>query len=252
MAQIRNWITLDSIIWDYINQAELSKHKYFKLFHIAFRAMEQLGLNFFYEIKSVKLPVTSSKTIIIPDDYLYYNKVGVFNSLGELVPLKYNDKLSVYHDTTTTRVADIAADTISSIYSYTSPTFFNYWDGDTYGNLYGVAVNDIYGGGFKDDVRSGVILLDPSFGWDSVVLEYTASPQEGQDYYIPMQFREAIIAWLRWQNNVESPKLNGNKANIFRHDYFEAMRLAIRDFRPFYLDQAYMQGVDNQRLVVKV
>ena len=71
MAQIRNWITLDSIIYDYINQAELSKHKYFKLFHIAFRVMEQLGLNFFYEIKSVKLPVTSSKTILIPDDYLF-------------------------------------------------------------------------------------------------------------------------------------------------------------------------------------
>ena len=67
-----------------------------------------------------------------------------------------------------------------------------------------------------------------------------------------MQFREAIIAWLRWQNNIESPKLNGGKANMFRHDYFEAVRLAVRDFRPFYLDQAYMQGVDNQRLVVKV
>lgn len=252
MAQGTGWVTLDSCIYDYISQAELSNHKYFKLFHLAFRVMEKLGLDFFYEIKSVQLPVNANKTVTIPADFIYYNKAGIFNSNGELVPLKYNEKLSTYHDSRASRIADVTANNFVNLYSYSSPIFFNYWDGSSYGNLYGVPTNDIYGGGFKVDSQNGVILLDPNFGQDSLVLEYTASPQEGQAYYVPMEFREAIIAWLRWQNNIESPKINGGKSLSFRHDYFEARRLAIRSYRPFYLDQAYQQGIDAQRLVVKL
>ena len=246
------WITLNSAIYDYIAQSGLSEHKYFQLFHIAFRVMEQLGLNFFYEIRTQKLPINPNKTVTLPADCQYYNKAGIFNGNGELIPLRYNDKISSYRDTIATRIADTTSPNFINFYSYSSPIFYNYWNNGAYGNLYGIPTENYYGGGFKVDEANRVIVLDPNFSYDSLVLEYTASPKDDQDYYIPVQFREAVIAWLRWQTNIDSAKSNSTRIMMFRHEYFEARRLGIRDYRPFYLDQAYIQNVNSQRLVVKV
>ena len=49
-AQPKGWITIDSIVRDYLDEAELSNHKYFKCWQLAFRGMEQLGIDFFYNI----------------------------------------------------------------------------------------------------------------------------------------------------------------------------------------------------------
>ena len=49
-----NWITLDSCINDYLTESEQSIHKYSKLFHVGFRCMEDLGLDFFYQNYAVK------------------------------------------------------------------------------------------------------------------------------------------------------------------------------------------------------
>ena len=254
MSQHQSWISLDSVIYDYINSAELSQNKYFKLFHIAFLGMEDMGLDFFYQVKSVKLPINANKTVTLPPDFLNYNKLGVLNGAGELIPLKYNETLTTFHDLQTTRVADTQSENFVNLYSYSSPVFFNFWNGESYFNMYGVGGNSLYGGGFKIDIHNGVILLDSSFGYDGLVLEYTASPQEGSEYFIPVQFRMAMIAWLSWQDIINIPSSRrgnlGDKRDR-RHEYFEARRRAISKYRPFYLDQAYLQNMDSHRLVVK-
>lgn len=254
MPQNQQWITLDSTIYDYINQAELSQNKYFKLFHLAFQCMEDLGIDFFYQIKSVKLPINSNKTVTLPSDYLNYTKLGVLNGVGELIPLKYNEKLTTFADLNPNRIVDTQATNFINFYSFSSPIFYNFWNGNNYSNLYGVNGVGLYGGGFKIDNHNGVILLDSSFGYNGLVLEYVASPQEGEEYYIPMQFRQAIINWLAWKDiQFLPPTRRGAIANVDRrrHEYFEARRRGIVQYKPFYLDQAYLAHLESQRLVVK-
>lgn len=253
MSQHQQWITLDSCIYDYISEAELSQNKYFKLFHLAFGFMEDVGLDFFYQVKSVKLPINANKTVTLPADFLQYTKLGVLNGLGELVPLKYNDKITTFHDLHPTRVADTNASNFANLYSFSSPIFFNFWDGSSYYNLYGLPGSYIYAGGFKIDNQNGVILLDASFNWTNLVLEYTASPPEGHDYYIPMQFRRAAIDWLWWIDNRRKSVGKGSVGiqRDLRHEYFESRRRGIEKYRPFYLDQAYINNLEAQRLVVK-
>src|SRR6185369_8460708 len=111
-SQFRQFITLDSIITDYLNESEQSNHKYFKLFHLSFRGMEMLGIDFFYQIRSVKLPVLSTKTVYLPANYLQYTKVGVYNSSGEIIPLKYNSKLTTYADLLPNRIEKTQDDTL--------------------------------------------------------------------------------------------------------------------------------------------
>jgi hypothetical protein len=254
MSQHQQWITLDSCIYDYISEAELSQNKYFKLFHLGFRCMEDLGLDFFYQIKSIKIPINANKTITLPADFLQYTKFGILNSLGELVPLKYNEKLTTFNDLHAGRIADTSSSNFVNYYSFSSPIFFNFWNGSWYENFYGVPGGYIYAGGFKIDIHNGVILLDSAFNWSNSVLEYVASPQEGQDYYIPVQFRETMIAWLAWKdiaNTASRSHMNLGDKRDRRHEYFEAKRKGIAQYRPFYLDQAYISNLETSRLVVK-
>ena len=73
MGQNRQWILIDEAITAYMDEAELSNHKYFKLWHIAFRGLTELGLDAFYCVRSVKLPVNSNLTVTLPADYLNYS-----------------------------------------------------------------------------------------------------------------------------------------------------------------------------------
>lgn len=249
-----NWITLDSCINDYLTESEQSIHKYSKLFHVGFRCMEDLGLDFFYQIKTIALTPNDNKTIDLPSDYLNYTKLGVLNGRGELIPLTYNEKLTSLNDINPNRLLNVASNGIAGQYSFSSPTFFNYWNGSSYGNLYGVSYAGLSGGGFKIDYANNVILLDPSFAYTQLVMEYVASPVEGQEYYIPMQFRGAMISWLAWKDiaNIPSSRRGnlGDKRDR-RHEYFESRRLAIRQYKPFHLDQAYIVAQQKERLVVK-
>src|SRR5205814_322511 len=92
------YISLDSCITDYLAESEQNNHKYWKLWHLSFRCMEQLGLDFFYRVQSVKLPVNANLTVTLPAGYLNWSKVGILNDRGEIIPLSYNDKLVTYAD----------------------------------------------------------------------------------------------------------------------------------------------------------
>lgn len=254
MSQHQSWISLDSAIYDYISEAELPQEKYFRLFHLAFRCMEDLGLDFFYQIKTVKLPVNANKTVTLPGDFMQYTKLGILNGLGELVPLRYNEKLTTFADLQPNRIAQTSASNFMNYYSFSSPVFFNFWDGTSMGNMYGLPGGYIYGGGFKIDIANGVILLDAAFNWNGLVLEYVASPEAGKEYYIPVAFRETVIAWLAWKdiaNRQSRSHMSLGDKQTRRHEYFEARRRGVSKFRPFYLDQAYIANLETSRLVVK-
>jgi hypothetical protein len=143
---------------------------------------------------------------------------------------------------------------VSSLYDASSPVFYNYWTDDTVGNLYGVPSGSVSVGEFKIDHQHGIILLNPDFAYDSLVLEYTASPKEGEDYYVPVQFKEAVIAYLRWKDIVSIPsKTHVNNANVGmrRRDFYNERRLAIARYRPFHMEEAMEWNLKSQRLTIK-
>ena len=98
MGQHMAYISLESVITDYLGEAELSIHRYKKCFDIAFRGMDNLGIDFFYQIQSFKLPVNANLTVNLPANCLNVVKAGVLNGGGEIVPLYTNSKLTTYAD----------------------------------------------------------------------------------------------------------------------------------------------------------
>ena len=93
-AQQMAFVSIDSIVNDYLEESEGNVSKYAKCWQLCFRGMEELGLDFFYQIRSVKLPINSNNTVNLPPDFLQYTKIGVLNSRGEILDLRFNDKLT--------------------------------------------------------------------------------------------------------------------------------------------------------------
>jgi len=254
-AQHQQWISLDECITAYMNRAELSQHKYFKLWHLAFEVMTDVGLDAFYVVKSVKLPVNANLTVTLPADYLHYSKVGVLNEQGEIITMGVNNKLTVAFDLNPTRLEQTQDNTIPTQLNQMGVWWYNYWTGQGFSNLYGYPSGNPNIGSFKIDNANGVIVLSENFSYPYVMLEYVSSPAPGSgDYYVPIQFKTAIIAYLAWQDISAIPvktHVGNSNVGMRRHDYFEALRLAKARYDPVNIPDLYEWNLQNQRITIK-
>ena len=86
------------------------------------------------------------------------------------------------------------------------------------------------------------------------MLEYIAAPMAGGEYFIPVQFKEAVIAYLRWKDIISLPTSRkgslGDKRDR-RSDYYNERRLAIARYDAINLTDLYQWNLKNQRLTVK-
>jgi hypothetical protein len=251
----QQYVPIDDIVRLYLDQSEQSIHKYYKCWQLAFRGMEEMGLDFFYQIKSVKLPVNANLTVPLPDDYLNYTKVGVLNSQGEIIPMGYNSNLTTYADLQPTRVEQTQDNTILDLVQFNTPIWYNYWTDGTFSNVYGLPSGSPFIGDFKIDNHNGVIVLSQNFGYEYVMLEYIASPKEGEDYYVPVHFKTALMWYIAYNDIAMMP--NSRKGTLGdkeqrRRQYFNERRLAHARFKPVDLYSAYQWQLENQRLTVKI
>lgn len=183
-----------------------------------------------------------------------WSKVGVLNNVGEVIPLKYNNLLTTYADLDGDRVQKTDDNTLINTYNPQSPFFYNYWYAGGYINLFGIPSGSPFLGTFKIDTANSVILLDQTFGYEYIMLEYVSSPQDGGIYYVPMQFKEALISWIAWQDIAMLPSTRkgnlGDKQQRQR-TYWNERRLARARYKPFNFDQAYELNLEMQRMAVK-
>ena len=255
MSQARNYITIDSVINDYIDESEQSVHKYAKLYNIAVRGMEKLGLDFFYKIRTVKIPIdTTNYPAQLPNDYISYTKIGVLNSVGEIIPLKFNNKMTYYADQQPDRLALTQDNTLATWYQSDMPLWFNYWDGYGFQNIYGLPSGSPFVGSFNIDDSNGVVLLNQYFNYSYLMIEYLSSGNPDEPFRIPIQFREALLSFLAWRDIASMPSTRkgnlGDKRDR-KQEFYNQRRIANAQFKPLYLMQAYEQNLDAQRMTIK-
>jgi hypothetical protein len=256
MAQQQQWIEIDEVVNAYLSRAEQSRHKYFKCWQLAFSGMQEMGIDIFYTIKSIKLAVNANFTVNLPGDYLNWSKVAVLNAVGDVIPLTYNDTLTTYADTFPNRVQDTDDFTLSQGlgWSPTSPVFCNYWNGLNVTPIFGVPSGAPFVGNWKIDNENGLIVLDQNFYYTYIILEYLASPQEGCVYRIPVQFREALIAYIGWQDIQYLPNTrkgtSGDK-EMRKRLYYNERRHSLARYKPIRLPDAYNEWITNQKYTVR-
>jgi len=257
MGDNQQWITVDEVVASYLDRIEQDGNKYFKIWQIAFDGMKQLGLDFYYTIKSLKLPINANLTVNLPADFLQYTKIGVLNDSGDVIPLTYNSKLTSYADLFDARLQRTQDFTLGTLANVGNFIFYNFWDG--YGffeTLYGLPSGGPFIGSFKIDYENRVILLNETFFYSYVILEYVSSPNPKQGtYYVPMQFKEALLAFIAWKDVQFLP--NTRKTGLadklaLRKDFYNERRLAIARYKPINLEELYEANLRNVRLAVKI
>jgi hypothetical protein len=251
-TQHQQWILLDECITDYMQEAEIGQHKYMKLWSLAFRCLTQLGLDFFYTVQSVKLPVNANLTVNLPPNYLNYTKIGVLNDVGEVIPLWFNSNLTTYADLSPNRLADTEDANLLANLNPSSGNFYNYWTGYGYATIYGVPSGAPFLGSFKIDNENGLILLEDGFSYSYLMVEYVASPPEDSEYRIPIQFKEAVIAYLAWKNaKIGSSRYAWRIEGNLKHEYHLERKAAIARWKPFIIEEAYQSSQAQSRLAIK-
>ncbi len=257
MVEKHGYISLDECINSYIDRTEQSLSKFFKLWQIAYSGMSEIGLQLFFEVKSVKLPVNANQTVNLPADFQNYTKVGVLNGAGEIVDLHFNSKLTYFADNLPTRASQTIDNTLYQYYNWQSGCFYNYWNGTGYNNWYGVPSGGVPAGSFNLDRTNNILLLGEGYTniFDYVMVEYIATPApENGQYFVPQVFRETIISWITWQDANSRPAAShfnlGDKRDK-RHEYYNNRRLALAAFKPFHLWEAYQWNATSTRLTVK-
>ena len=256
--QRQQWISLDTCINNYLDESEQGIHKYYKCFNLAFRAMDELGLDFFYQIQSFVFPVTASKVVKIPPNCLRYTKIGILNANGEVIPLYTNPNLTSYADLFPNRIAKIQettpTDSVGAL-SISPNAYNNFWCDNTFMTLYGLPSGAPFIGGFKIDEENGLIILEPDFNFDYIIVECVVSPAEGQEYFVPIQFKEAVISYISWKDIKSLPTTRrgglGDKRDR-KHDYYNERRLAIARYNPFRPQEAHQLNMQSTRLTVKI
>lgn len=255
MSQHLAYITLESVVNDYLLESEQSVNKFYKIWHLGYRGFENLGIDAFYRIQSVKLPINANMTVTLPANYLNWSKVGVLNDRGEIIPLYYNEKLTTYADLLPDRIEKTEDNTLLAG-NWGSATWCNYWNGYQYINIYGYPSGAPFVGSFKVDSVNGVMLLNENFRYDYLMLEYVANPEptEGQDYYMPMQFKEALIAWITWKDSkaktIKSHMQLGNNKELERQ-YYNERRNAIARWKPVRIYEIYQAHQEQSRMAIK-
>lgn len=252
--QNRQWCSIEECINSYISRSKQSNHDYFRLWHLAFEALTEMGLDAFYIVKSIKIPVNANLTATLPADYLMYSKIGVLNQQGEIIPMGVNNKLTVAFDLNPTRLAQTQDNTLQTQFDQNGIMWYNYWNGGGYGNLYGLPSGSPFIGSYKIDNANGVIVLSEHFIYPYVILEYTASPVKDGEYYVPIQFKRAVVAYLSWNDIIDIPvktHVGNSSVQMRRHDYYNERRLAIARYDPISLPDLYEWNLQNMRLAVK-
>lgn len=210
-----------------------------------------IDLNLFVleNIKVAYLPVNPNKTVNLPDDYIYYTKVGIEVN-GKIWTLTLNDSQLM------PRKTDDCGETIPPSVEITSQDPANnrlpdygyyfashYRNGQYVGEMFGLG-GGFNTGYFRIDVEKRQITMNSEVPVDEIILEYksTGISADGTDI-IPRQAVQALRAYIHWQRIENNEKIaeskKARKQELYYIEY-EKLQLLEGSFTiDEYLDSTY-------------
>jgi hypothetical protein len=248
------WVDLAEVIYQYIDQAKLTSAEYRRMWPIAVRGVEELGLDVSGMPKTEKIIVNPNKTVNLPSDYIAFSKVGVLNADGEVATLRRNLNLTAYRIEFSDRTSKNTDNSVGNTYRLQELAYVNYFDGASYTNIFGAGAALNSQGEFDVDENLGLIFLNNEFDFDYVILEYLSSPSDDPNYKIPIQIRDAVLSYIAWKDIEMMPSgrrsTMGDK-QLRRKEYYNQKRLArlrVNPVTPWDVNEMIRLA---QKLVVK-
>ena len=252
--QITRFVKLTTLVTSYIDESRQTSKEFRRLWALAFRGLNDLGLDVTWTPKQTLLKVNPNLTVDLPIDYIDWVRVGMFNASGELATLKVNEQLSSYKDKSSARLSSLTSEIEANITNPDTPFWYGYWGDDDYEHYFGVGSGLIQPGECKVDAQNMVIILNTDFQYSNVLVEYISSPIMDDDYSVDLKAQEAMIAWLRWKDIQSLPStrlVNLGEKRDRENQYKIQKRLARKRLKPFRLQVAEQYSRESEKLAVK-
>lgn len=260
-SDITRNVKLRDIIYMYSEESKQTSAEFLRLWRMAFRGFTQMGLMAFWEPRTVEIAVNANLTATLPTDYIQWVKVGQFNRNGELQTLMINEDLTTFKDVHPSRVSLIQPEITASSGALLSDYWFDgngLYFNDSGGVVpfrgFGLGSHLLQPGQCRFDMDNNCIVLGQDYQWPHVVLEYISAPEKNDDYSIPIQFQEAMIAWLAWRDIINIPSSNRSNRGMVQSaalQFKSQLALAKKMYRPFHLQQAEQYFREAQKLAIK-
>lgn len=171
-----------------------------KCWILAFRAITLMNFQVSGQTVTVRLPVLGNKTVPLPPNCLSWTKIGVMDEGGQINTLRVNNALTTFRDNNPNRLEDLTPDINTSVGSLALvPYYSNYYYGGGCFQLYGVGNGVITYGDCKVDEKNRIIILNPEFRYDSLMVEFLDCPEKNDDYEFYTCLQEAVIAFIKWK-----------------------------------------------------
>lgn len=231
---------------------ELDMLDYEMLMQLAIEAYTILNIyhTSHYEVKYIKL--NGKNVIDLPPDFIDYTKVAI-NLCGRYYTLTLNNKLIPPQGESCglplEQVAAGCCETGAVPLPQNGYAFIPHYRGNTFiPTFYAAGGGLSYAGQYRIDYenRQMIVVGVPN---GEIVIEYKSSGvRKGDKTFVPLQCREAIIAWIRWQL-AEYGHIQANPDRL-KQNYFEeeALMKALDLSRTYdeYMDIMYsswQQGI---------
>lgn len=200
MSDFEKYVPLKTVVSYTLDEEEQSMGSFDRYWVFAFRGLVDLEFEITAEPITVRLPVPGNKAVPFPQDYISWVKIGVLNNTGEISTLKVNTALTTFKDSNPNRLQKLTADITDSFpLLLNNPFYINYYMNGYFQPMFGVGGGLIQYGECVVDETNNLIVLNPEFRYDHIMLQYISSPEKNGDYVIPTYAQEALIAWIRWK-----------------------------------------------------
>lgn len=199
-SDISPYTSLKSIVAMALDEEVKSLADFDRCWILGLRGLVKVTMSFAGQPQTVRLPVMPNKTVFFPAGMLSWSKIGIMDDNGQINTLKINNALTTFRDNNPNRLNALTPDVNTSIGSLILvPYYANFFYGGNTYNLFGVGNGIITYGECKVDEENRVIILDPNFKYDSIMVEGIMCPEKDNDYQVPICLQEAIIMFIKWK-----------------------------------------------------
>lgn len=256
MADETRFYKVSAIVDEFLDDNDLTEHWFNKSLRWAIRAIEEIKMDVWQDVKTCVLKISPTRTVILPDGFVDWVKVGV--PYGQYcITLGVNDDLRVDH-------RDVNRNEITrGLFSQNIPNGidFNNYGGYYFFNYNGASVWGIGGGlpskGFfkvHDKGSCKELLIDYSFAGDSIYLEYITSGFDPCGETVVHPYMKDYV--LKFMEHMFESKNNpkATESSIFRkgQDLHWAERKVRARFNPLTPKDLLNVSRANTRLTAKV
>ena len=245
-------ITLDGD--DYASNASDSAIRNF-----AFRGIREIGFDLGKKIKSLKMPIESNDTVLLPGDFVDLLKVGVVDDNGIVrvfgnnkninysrkfssspVPNDFeNSPLNISSNAIKDREDDKTATGTStgSDNDFGQYVFENYIYQGGAGRLYGAGGGHL-AGEYRLNLDQDRIEVETNSGYSEVVIEYVADEARAGDPEVHVYAEEALRSYMYYKIIERKSSVPANEKSRARAEYYNERRKANARLSNFTKEEA--------------